>query len=94
MRVAGWPGGNPMGNPMCGLAGWLRDRWQARRRAEPRLVVLERVALAPRQSLLLVEAEGRRLLIATSPEGAPAIFPLDSSAAPDREEDLAGRVAW
>jgi hypothetical protein len=30
---------------------------------------VERIALAPRQSLALVEAEGRRFLVATSAEG-------------------------
>jgi hypothetical protein len=42
--------------------------------ARPRLELLERIALAPRQSLALVEAEGRRFLVATSPEGAPAFI--------------------
>ena len=44
--------------------------------------------LAPRQSLALVEAEGRRFLVATSAEGAPAFYPLDEQAAP-----VAGCVA-
>jgi flagellar biogenesis protein FliO len=44
----------------------------------PRLALLERIALAPRQSLALVEAEGRRFLVATSPEGAPAFYALDA----------------
>jgi hypothetical protein len=47
------------------------------RRAEPRLALLERIALAPRQSLALVEADGRRILVATSAEGGPAFYPLD-----------------
>jgi len=34
-----------------------------RPRAERRLALLERIALAPRQSLALVEAEGRRILV-------------------------------
>ncbi|MGD0730206.1 MAG: flagellar biosynthetic protein FliO [Terracidiphilus sp.] len=52
-------------------------RLRAGRRPQPRLALLERIALAPRQSLALVEAEGRRFLVATSPEGAPAFYPLD-----------------
>ncbi|MGD1107948.1 MAG: flagellar biosynthetic protein FliO [Terracidiphilus sp.] len=48
-----------------------------RPRAERRLALLERIALAPRQSLALVEAEGRRILVATSAEGGPAFYPLD-----------------
>jgi hypothetical protein len=72
-----------------GLAGWLLERmpsrlpsWllgglRVRRRPAPRLAVLERIALGPRQSLALVEAEGRRFLVATSPEGTPAFYALD-----------------
>lgn len=60
-----------------GVTGWILGRLDARRKPQPRLAVLERIALAPRQSLLLVEAEGRRFLVAIAPEGAPAIFPLD-----------------
>jgi hypothetical protein len=40
------------------------------------MAVLERIALAPRQSLALVEAEGRRFLLATSADGTPAFCPL------------------
>jgi len=61
----------------AGLAGWLLARIGVRREARPRLALVERIALAPRQSLALVEAEGRRFLVATSPEGAPAFYPLD-----------------
>jgi hypothetical protein len=60
-----------------GLAGWLLGRMRGMRRAPARLAILERIALAPRQSLALVEAEGRRFLVATSPEGTPAFYPLD-----------------
>jgi len=52
-------------------------RLRPRPRAERRLALLERIALAPRQSLALVEAEGRRILVATSAEGGPAFYPLD-----------------
>ncbi len=57
-----------------GFAGWLMTRWRGRQAAKPRLELLERITLAPRQSLALVEAEGRRILVATSAEGAPAFF--------------------
>jgi hypothetical protein len=60
-----------------GLAGWLLARWQNRRRAQPRLALLERISLAPRQTLSLVEAEGRRFLVASSPQGSSAFYPLD-----------------
>ena len=64
-----------------GLAGWLLDKLRSSsRRSQPRLALLERIALAPRQSLALVEAEGRRFLVATSPEGGPTFYPLDEQA--------------
>jgi hypothetical protein len=67
-----------------GLTGWLLDRLRSTRRPRPRLALLERIALAPRQSLALVEAEGRRFLVATSPEGAPAFYALDGEIRPFR----------
>jgi hypothetical protein len=67
----------PGAAPGSGLAGWLLDRLRRTRSPRPRLALLERIALAPRQSLALVEAEGRRFLVATSPEGAPAFYALD-----------------
>lgn len=60
-----------------GLAAWLLQRLGAKPRPRPRLALLERLTLAPRQTLSLVEADGRRLLIATSPEGTPAFYALD-----------------
>jgi hypothetical protein len=72
------------GGPICGLTGWLAERllgWlRGRRRAAPRLALVERISLAPRQSLALVEAEGRRILVATSADGGPAFYPLDEAA--------------
>lgn len=64
-----------------GLGAWLLKRWRGRQCAkEPRLALIERIALAPRQSLALVEAEGRRILVAISAEGGPAFYPLDEEA--------------
>ena len=60
-----------------GLAGWLMAKLRPRPRAERRLALLERIALAPRHSLALVEAEGRKILVATSAEGGSAFYPLD-----------------
>jgi flagellar biogenesis protein FliO len=64
-----------------GLAGWLLLRlreWLRRTpRPRPHLTLVERIALAPRQSLVLVEAEGRRLLVVTAADGAAAFYPLD-----------------
>jgi flagellar biogenesis protein FliO len=86
------------GRPLDGLAGWLLGRLRVARGREPRLAVLERIALAPRQSLALVEAEGRRFLVATSPEGTPAFYALDKARdrqSPDKSgRQRAARVSW
>jgi flagellar biogenesis protein FliO len=55
---------------------WLRERSVTR---SQRLRILERHALGPGQSLLLVEADGRSLLIASSREASPVFFSLDPS---------------
>jgi flagellar biogenesis protein FliO len=77
------------GKPIGGLAGWLLGRLHVGRRAPARLAVLERITLAPRQSLSLIEAEGRRFLVATSPEGTPAFYALDHA---DGEEARSRRA--
>jgi flagellar biogenesis protein FliO len=66
-----------------GLAAWLVKRLKGGRgeQRKSRLTMLDRISLAPRQSLALVEAEGRRFLVATSAEGGPAFYPLDQSPA-------------
>jgi hypothetical protein len=65
------------GAPDQGWAGRLLQRLRTGRRSPPHLALVERIALAPRQSLTLVEAEGRRILVATSAEGAAAFYALD-----------------
>ena len=87
------------GKKVGGLAGWLLSRFRAGCRRRPRLELVERIALAPRQSLALVEAEGRRFLVATSPEGAPAFYALDERMAPaglgrDQPARPVARVSW
>jgi flagellar biogenesis protein FliO len=83
-----------------GLAGWLFEKLRGGHVAPPRLAVVERVALAPRQSLALVEADGRRLLVATSADGGPAFYPLDQRAAGTAPASAGGsshrraRVSW
>jgi flagellar biogenesis protein FliO len=72
-----------------GLTGWVLARLaRGRRRAAPRLALVERIALAPRHSVALIEAEGRRILVATSADGASAFFPLD-----DRVQSAARNTA-
>jgi hypothetical protein len=91
-----------------GLAGWLLGRLRSGGRRRPRLELVERIALAPRQSLSLVEAEGRRFLVVTSPEGSPAFYALDErpilarsrsnvvriDGAARQAARLAARVSW
>ena len=98
----------PVTMAVGGLAGWLLGRLKGRGRTQPRLELVERIALAPRQSLALVEAEGRRFLVATSPEGAPAFYALDERTRPDgarqsvsrqrgvtnRQTGPAARLSW
>jgi flagellar biogenesis protein FliO len=94
----------PAGGQIGGLAGWLLDRLKTRGRRQPRLELVERITLAPRQSLALVEAEGRRFLVATSSEGAPAFYALDERARPNGARPAvsrqsgaarpAARVSW
>jgi len=65
-----------------GLGAWLLGKLRGSRRRAPRLALLERISLAPRQSLALIEAEGRRILVATSAEGGPAFYALDRELSP------------
>jgi hypothetical protein len=67
----------PATGPAVGVRGWLFNRFRRSPGLRPRLELIERITVAPRQSLVLVEADGRRFLVATSPEGAPAFYALD-----------------
>lgn len=81
-----------------GIAGWLMARLRSTKKEPPRLALLERITLGPRQSLALVEAEGRRLLVATSTEGSPAFYALQPgrNGQPSRAAHPAAgaRVSW
>jgi hypothetical protein len=77
----------------AGLAHWLLARLRGARKAEPRLALVERISLAPRQTLALVEAEGRRFLIASSGDGAPAFYPLEGGRAKKAHGGRA-RASW
>jgi flagellar biogenesis protein FliO len=71
-----------------GLARWLIERFgrfTGARKREPRLAVLERIALGPRQWLSLIEADRQRVLVATSAEGAPAFYRLEKQIEEQRE---------
>lgn len=79
--------------PATGLAVWILERLRREPRAETRLALLERISLAPRQSLALVEADGRRLLVATSPDGAPVFYALDDPELPGRQRRRSAAVS-
>ncbi len=79
------------GTAQSGLASWLLARWRGRARTLPRMALLERITLAPRQTLCLVEAEGRKFLVASSAEGSPAFYPLENGAERQRSQR---RVSW
>jgi flagellar biogenesis protein FliO len=72
-----------MADELGGIAGWLMKMLRGKKAAAARLALVERITLAPRQSLALIEAEGRRILVATSQEGAPAFFSLNDSKSRD-----------
>ncbi len=75
-------------------------RVRGAKKGAPRLALLERITLGPRQSLALVEAEGRRLLVATSAEGGPAFYalgdalPTQASGAARPTSSRPARVSW
>jgi hypothetical protein len=79
MRIGGW-------------AGWLLGHLRRESRPHPRLALLERIALTPRQHLALIEADGRRFLVATGPDAAPAFHALEERSAAPRP--LPRRVSW
>lgn len=79
------------------FAGWILGRLRRTQRADGRLKLIQRIQVAPRQSLALVEVEGRRLLLATGSDGAPAFFPLEHPplAGPVRASRMSGRrTSW
>ena len=67
--------------PPQGLAAWLLTRVRCQAGPQPRLALVERISLAPRQTVALVEAEGQRFLIATSADGSPAFHALSGFSA-------------
>ena len=84
--------GKQSGAQMNGWAGWLLARMRRTPRSASRLVVRERLVLAPRQHLALVEADGRRFLIATASDGTPVFHALDG--APKPRPAQGRRISW
>lgn len=54
----------------------VSERLHRGRAVAPRLAVLERVNIAPRQSVALIEVEGEKLLVGASQDGSPTFFRL------------------
>lgn len=77
-----------------GLAGWIVRALRTQAKPQPSLALLERINIAPRQSLALVEAEGRRFLIATSAEGSPVFHALDEPGERRRRIGSRKRISW
>lgn|GEM_PF-2615675 len=59
------------------LAAWLLGRLHRRKLQQPRLALVERIILAPRQTVALIEADGQRLLVATSADGSATFLSLE-----------------
>ena len=85
-----------MAKRIGGWAGWLIGRFERRNQRRTQLELLERIVLGPRQSLALVDAAGRRVLVAFSAEGGPAFYPLDDRvrARAGSIERQAKRLSW
>lgn len=82
---------------ISGWVGWLlRKLRRAGTSRRARLELLERIQLAPRQSLALVEADGRRFLVATSAEGSPAFLPIDGTGRLRTQASVSrvARISW
>ena len=77
-----------------GLTGWLVMRLGRDGRPRPQLAVLERISLAPRQSLTLIEVSGQRLLVATSGDGTPAFYPVGGARQGATTGKQTARVGW
>jgi len=75
-----------------GIAGWLLARFSRTPGPARRLVLRERISLGPRQHLALVEADGRRFLIATGTDGSPAFHVLSDK--PAGAQISPRRVSW
>ncbi|MGA2559382.1 MAG: flagellar biosynthetic protein FliO [Terracidiphilus sp.] len=71
-----------IGSPVIELARWLFKRLQPSPARPAQMAVLERISLAPRQSLTLVEVQECKFLIVTSVEGISVVHPLGTGRIP------------
>jgi hypothetical protein len=75
-----------------GLAGWLLRCWHRSTTHPARLTLIERIALGPKHFLALIEAEGVRLLVATSADGTSAFFSLEGPVKSDTPRPVSRRL--
>jgi flagellar biogenesis protein FliO len=61
-----------------GVTAWLFERIHRRAGGRSRLAVVEKICLAPRQTLTLVEVDGERVLVGLSREGSPQFYRLNA----------------
>jgi flagellar biogenesis protein FliO len=76
---------------LAGAAVWLKSKWKVRTPAfRRRIDVLSRTSLGVRSELLVVEVEGTRLLVGTTPSSIQTLAILDSppAIAPAGPEDM------
>lgn len=71
-----------LGGRIAGLAGWLFAHLRHEPRPAPRLILRQRIALGPRQHVSLIEADGRRFLVATGSENGSTFHALDPQPRP------------
>jgi hypothetical protein len=62
-----------------GLLGRFLRGWQATAVRSARLALVARIELGARQTVALIEAEGQRLLVASSADGAASFFSLNGA---------------
>jgi hypothetical protein len=62
-----------------GLIARLLRGWQVSAERPARLALIARIELGARQTVALIEAEGERLLVASSADGGVSFFPLNGS---------------
>ena len=81
-----------------GVWSSISERLHRRCGASSRLALVEKISVAPRQSVALIEVDGEKLLVGLSPAESPRFFQLKAgqsrfSKEIDREIPIEGTVA-